>query len=208
MTLEQHSQIILNSIGLIKELGEVAKMLSLSQSPSELKATKIKRLISEFESFYAGDTSPGINASEVVQLRELIADYRRLDESQLLQDSLMSFKHAKDTLDKVEGLLGELSTKGWVLSQAKSDSVPRLEASQSDNRSLREKIRAFNKAAEQGKNMIQNFTLCFHSNSSATLAQLPIVSNDSQNNSNCNSNSNSGYEGDMDSEVEQLAEGS
>lgn len=208
MTLEQHSQIILNSIGLIKELGEVAKMLSLSQSPSELKATKIKRLISEFESFYAGDTSPGINASEVVQLRELIADYRRLDESQLLQDSLMSFKHAKDTLDKVEGLLGELSTKGWVLSQAKSDSVPRLEASQSDNRSLREKIRAFNKAAEQGKNMIQNFTLCFHSNSSATLAPLPIVSNDSQNNSNCNSNSNSGYEGDMDSEVEQLAEGS
>lgn len=183
-TLEQHSQIILNSISLIKELGEVAKMLSLSQSPSDLNATKIKRLISEFESFYAGDTTPGINVSEAVQLRELIADYQRLDESQLLQDSLMSFKHAKDTLDKVAALLGELSTKGWVLNLAKPDSVQRLEDSQNDNRSLREKIRAFNKAAEQGQNMIQNFTLCFHSNSSATLAALPIVSNESQTNSN------------------------
>lgn len=195
-TLQQHSQIILNSISLIKELGEVGKMLSLSQSPSDMQATRIKRLILEFENFYAGETSPRITNSDVGQLRELIADYRRLDESHLLQDSLMSFKHAKDTLDKVESLLNQLNTKGWVLAPSSSDSATRLGATQSDHRSLREKIRAFNKAAEQGKNTIQNFALCFHNNSSATLTALPAMATGSL--------TNSGYEGDMDSEGDQL----
>lgn len=195
-TLQEHSQIILSSISLIKELGEVAKMLSLSQSPSDMQATKIKRLILEFENFYAGDACPRINSNDEVQLRELITDYRRLDESHLLQDSLMSFKHAKDTLDKVESLLSQLSTKGWVLTQSSDDSAPLLGVSQTDNRSLREKIRDFNKAAEQGKNIIQNFTLCFHSNSNSTLTAVPALGNGSL--------INSGYVGDMDSEGEQI----
>ncbi|KAH8409820.1 hypothetical protein KR222_009047, partial [Zaprionus bogoriensis] len=205
-TLQQHSQMIHSSVGLIKELVEVAKMLALSQSNSELQANKIKRLIKEFESFNAGDTSPGLNAADVVQLRDLIADYRRLEESQLLQDSLLSFKHARDSLEKVAALLRQLNAAGWEMEldgeteQRSPDTAAQLEGSQSASRSLREKIRAFNKASEQGENALQNFALCFSNNNSSTnianvSASLPPE--------NSKSLTNSGYEGDVDSEADQ-----
>ncbi|KAH8312280.1 hypothetical protein KR044_010078, partial [Drosophila immigrans] len=189
-TVKQHSQIIHSSVSLIKELGEVSTMLSLSQSGSDLQATKIKRLIMEFENMHAGDTGEGLSTNDVRNLNAIIADYRRLEESHLLQDSLMCCKFANESLEKVQSLMNQLKTNDWEIPEASPQS------SQSVNRSLREKIRAFNQASEQGKNPLQNFSQCFSSNSSTD-----IVTRDPLNTTRFRTNP--GYEGDVDSEMDQ-----
>ncbi|KAM8706895.1 hypothetical protein ACLKA7_011057 [Drosophila subpalustris] len=202
-TVRQHSEIIQSSVSLIKELGDVSTMLAMTQSGSDLHATKIKRLIVEFENLQSGDNSQGLSSRDVSNLRSIIADYQRLDESHLLQDSLMCFKLAKDSLEKVETLMNQLSATGWECAQSSQQSSHKLTDSQSASRSLREKIRAFNKASEQGKNPLQNFTLCFSSNSSTDIPSgddIKPVADETR------SRTNSGYEGDIDSEVDQVGE--
>ncbi|KAH8359042.1 hypothetical protein KR093_004090, partial [Drosophila rubida] len=195
-TIKQHSQIIHASVSLIKELSDVATMLTLSQSGSELQVTNIKRLILEFENMHAGDNSRGLNSSDVNNLRGMITDYRRLDESHLLQDSLMCCKLANESLEKVQSLLHQLKANGWEMTEASPRSSHVLNGSQSANRSLREKIRAFNQASEQGENPLQNFSMCFSCNSNTDILprDLPDATR---------SRTNSGYEGDVDSEVDQ-----
>lgn len=190
-------------MSLIKELGDVSTMLALTQSGSDLQTTNIKRLIMEFESLHTGDNSQGLTSRDVSNLRGIIADYQRLDESHLLQDSLMCFKKAKESLEKVESLMKQLSAAGWEMAQSLEQSHDNLKDSQSASRSLREKIRAFNKASEQGENPLQNFTLCFCNNSSPN---IPSDDNIKPIPAGTRSRTNSGYEGDVDSEVNQVGE--
>ncbi|XP_060650615.1 uncharacterized protein LOC132787530 isoform X1 [Drosophila nasuta] len=190
LTVKQHSQIINSSVSLIKELGEVSTMLTLSQAGSDLQITKIKRLIMEFENMHSGDSGQALSCNEVRNLQGIIADYRRLDESHLLQDSLMCCKLANESLNKVQTLMNQLTANGWKTNEASPQGSQILGASPSANCSLREKIRAFNQASEQGKNPLQNFAMCFSSKSNTDI--IPS-----------RSHTNSGYEGDVDSEVDK-----
>lgn len=192
-----------SSVSLVKELGDVSTMLALTQSGSDLQATNIKRLIMEFENLHAGDNSQGFSSSDVTNFRSILADYQRLDESHLLQDSLMCFKLAKESLEKVECLMSQLSAAGWETAKSSQQSNHTLADSQSASRSLREKIRAFNKASEQGNNDLQNFTMCFSSNSSTEIHSGDDVKPVS---TATRSRTNSGYEGDVDSELDQVGE--
>lgn len=198
-TIQQHTELIQTSVNIIREMADVSTMLAMTQSGPEQQPTKIKRLIMEFENMHTGDN--GLSSVEVIELRELLADFRRLHESQLLRDSLMCFKRAKESFEKVETLLGQ--TGQSVLGESGQPSPQSSQAvvsSNSASRSLREKILAFNKASEKGQNMLQNFTHCFSKMSTTNIASADETQ---ANPTASRSRTNSGYEGDVDSEIDQ-----
>ncbi|XP_064549362.1 uncharacterized protein LOC135435973 isoform X2 [Drosophila montana] len=198
-TIQQHTDLIQTSVNIIREMADVSTMLAMSHCGTEQQPTKIKRLIMEFENMHTGDN--GLSSIEATELRELLADFRRLHESQLLRDSLMCFKRAKESFEKVDTLLGQSVQTGVGGSGHPSpQSSQAVVGSNSASRSLREKILAFNKASEKGQNMLQNFTHCFSKTSSTNI----VPAGETQANPNASrSRTNSGYEGDVDSEVDQ-----
>ncbi|TDG46340.1 hypothetical protein AWZ03_007229 [Drosophila navojoa] len=193
-TVQQHTDLIQTSVSLVKEMSDVATTLGLTQSEPEQPPTKIKRLIMEFENMNTADN----NSIEAIELRDLLADFRRLHESQLLRDSLMCYKRAKESFEKVESMLDQMAQSCPDGSQASSESS---QAGGSSNcRSLREKIQAFNKASVIGQDLLQNFTHCFSNDSSVEVESAEEVKVTS------NSNWNSGYEGDVDSEMDPITD--
>ncbi|EDW15408.2 uncharacterized protein LOC6573888 [Drosophila mojavensis] len=196
-TVQQHTDLIQASVNLVKEMSDVATTLGLTQSEPEQPPTKIKRLIMEFENMNTADN----NSIEAIELRDLLADFRRLHESQLLRDSLMCYKRAKESFEKVECMLDQIAQGCPDGSQASSESSQA--GVSSNSRSLREKIQAFNKASVIGQDMLQNFTHCFSNNSSVDVESADEVKVSSV---TSNSNWNSGYEGDVDSEMDPITD--
>ncbi|ALC46584.1 CG1971 [Drosophila busckii] len=207
LTVKQHSEMIQTSINIIKEIEEVSKMLTFTKSGPDQQSSKIRHLIQEFEGFRditinTGDGSPRLSLSDVMDIRGLLSDFERLKESQALRDSLISFKRAKDSLEKVESLISQFSTNNVPEPQrsATQCSMPLSISSSSANRSLRERIQAFNKATEQGQNPAEHFSSCFNSRcnceANAVNEVKPLAAPTS-------SRTFSGYEGDVDSEAEQ-----
>ncbi|EDV91496.1 uncharacterized protein LOC6568416 [Drosophila grimshawi] len=198
-TLQQHSEMIQTSVNLVREMSDLATTLALTQSTLEQQPTKIKRLIMEFESLHAGDN--GLGSVDAMEFHGLLTDFRRLHESQLLRDSLMCFKRAKDSLEEIDLLLSQrLFTEKLCESAQASPNNSR--ATMSASRCLRDRILAFNQASSvQGQNMLQNFTTCF-SNSCPNIATADEMKPPAL---GSRSHTNSGYEGDVDSEIEQVA---
>ncbi|EDW81601.1 uncharacterized protein Dwil_GK12159 [Drosophila willistoni] len=192
----QHTDLVQKSVRLLKEVNDVSTTLALAKSGSNNQKTKIKRLIMEFES---GCATPG--QEDLMELRDLLADFEKLHENQLLQESLLNFKRAGDSFEKVYAFL-ETVGLGNNTSPHPSPQPSQLMTTQSTNRSLRERIEAFNKSLELGTNISQDFVRCFSShcsleNSEKITSQSKLP--------NIGSRTNSGYEGDVDSEIE-LAE--
>ncbi|XP_016979843.1 uncharacterized protein LOC108045131 [Drosophila rhopaloa] len=203
--IRQHQEVVQSSVQLLKEVGDVNNMMQLARSGHQAQATKIRRLILGFESVNAANASQissvaGISLpSNLTEIHGLLVEFEHLNESQILRDSLLNFKRARESLEKVLGFLEKISNE----SPRPSPQASQLIRCPSANRSLREKIEAFNKVLEGTPEKLgdtcRHFTDCFCSccsfDESAEAGghkPLPVASK-----------TNSGYEGDIDSEVEQ-----
>ncbi|XP_030371605.1 uncharacterized protein LOC115621911 [Scaptodrosophila lebanonensis] len=201
-TCQQHSSAIQTSVSIIKELGDVSSLLGQSseqKGSSPQSMTKIKRLILEFESAQACNASPskstGLAQSDLGDLRQLIGDFERLNQSQLLGESLLLFNRAKESFEQIETFLEKFGT---------GDAQHPSPQASSNSLSLREKIQMFNKAAEQGNNTAHHFASCFSSNTSMEeIYESATEIKPKQAPSHTNSMGQSGYEGDVDSELDQ-----
>ncbi|XP_068154198.1 uncharacterized protein [Drosophila tropicalis] len=190
----QHTDLVQKSVRLLKEVNDVSATLAVARSGANHQKTKIKRLIMEFES---GSATQG--QEDLMELRDLLADFEKLHENQLLQESLLNFKRAGDSFQKVFAFL-ETVGLGNNTSPQPSPQPSQLMTTQSTNRSLRERIEAFNKSLELGTNISQDFVRCFSSHCSLENIEKSPSELKLQ---NVGSRTNSGYEGDVDSEIEQ-----
>lgn len=203
--IQQHQMVVQSSLQLLKEVGDVNNMMQLARSGHQAQATKIRRLIMGFETANAANapqipTVAGISLpSDLSEIHGLLVEFEHLNESQVLRESLLSFKRARESLEKVLGFLEKIGNE----SPRPSPQGSQLFGSPSASRSLREKIEAFNKVLEAAPEKLgdtcRHFTECFcsccsldESHESGGRKPLPVASK-----------TNSGYEGDIDSEVEQ-----
>ncbi|XP_016949060.1 uncharacterized protein LOC108023886 [Drosophila biarmipes] len=203
--IQQHQMVVQSSLQLLKEVGDVNNMMQLARSGPQAQATKIRRLIMGFETANAANapqlpTVADISLpSDLSEIHGLLVEFETLNESQVLRESLLSFKRARESLEKVLGFLEKIGNE----SPRTSPKGSQLFRSPSASRSLREKIEAFNKVLEATPEKLgdtcRHFTECFcsccsldESPESGGRKPLPVASK-----------TNSGYEGDIDSEVEQ-----
>ncbi|EDW50995.1 GM16456 [Drosophila sechellia] len=204
--IQEHQKVMQSSVKLLKEVGDVNDMMQLARCGHQAEATKIQRLIVGFEAAVnavnAAQTSgvAGMSLpSDLTEIQSLLMEFEHLNESQVLRESLENFNRARDSLEKVLGFLEKIGSE----SSRPSPQGSQLFGCPSASRSLREKIEAFNKvldaAPEKLGDTCRHFKECFCS--CCTLDEsfeskghnpLPVASK-----------TNSGYEGDIDSEVEQ-----
>lgn len=192
-SVQQHQEAAQSSVQLLKDLGDVANMMQVARTGSPVQATKIRRLILGFETVNATQ-HPAVGCislpTDISEIRSLIKEFEHLNESQLLRESLMSFKHARETLEKVSDFLERTDRES-------PHGCP------SASRSLREKIEAFNKVLGEGSakkaDTCRHFTNCFSSRCSLEDA---VSAPNPDHPKITASKTNSGYEGDVDSEVE------
>ncbi|KAH8357441.1 hypothetical protein KR084_007243, partial [Drosophila pseudotakahashii] len=204
--IQQHQMVAQSSMQLLKEVGDVNNMMQLARSGHQAQATKIRRLIMGFETVNAANapqipTVGGISLpSDLSEIHGLLVEFEHLNESQVLRESLQSFKRARESLEKVLGFLEKIGNE----SPRSSPQGSQLFGSPSASRSLREKIEAFNKVLEAAPEKLgdtcRHFTECFCS--CCSLDESPQCGGNKP--LPCVSKTNSGYEGDIDSEVEQV----
>ncbi|KAH8288387.1 hypothetical protein KR054_002098, partial [Drosophila jambulina] len=198
--IQQNQEAIHSSTKLLKEVGDISGVL-LTKSGSQIPATKIRRLIMGFEAVSGSNISqsskvPEISLSlSVDETRALLVEFENLNESQILRESIVSFKCAGESLEKVLSVLekpkplaSQLSTKPHA-------------SELSAKRNLREKIEAFNKG-EKLVEPCRHFNNCFRTSHSTDEVNNAF---NGFNVSHAASKTNSGYEGDVDTEAE-LAE--
>lgn len=201
-SIQQHQEVAQSSVQLLKDLGDVANMMQVARTGSPAQATKIRRLILGFETVNATQ-HPAVGfisfPTDISEIRSLIKEFEHLNESQLLRESLMSFKHARESLEKVSAFLERTDRE----SPRASPHPSQLIGCPSASRSLREKIEAFNKVLGEGSakkgDPCRHFTNCFSSRCS--LEEAASAPNPDKPRTIA-SKTNSGYEGDVDSEVE------
>ncbi|XP_017073361.2 uncharacterized protein LOC108109379 [Drosophila eugracilis] len=203
--IQQHEEVVQSSLQLLKEVGDVNNMMQFARNGHQAQATKIRRLIMGFETVNAANsqqisTVAGISLpSDLTEIHDLLVEFEHLNDSKVLRESLLSFKRARESLEKVLGFLEKTGNE----SPRSSPQGSMLFKCPSASRSLREKIEAFNKVLEAAPENLgdtcRHFTECFcsccsldESPESGGKGPLPVASK-----------TNSGYEGDIDSEVEQ-----
>lgn len=177
---------------LLREVEDVAGgMMQLAKTGSRTPAPKIRRLIMGFES--QNPTMPAISLSaDLAGDRALLVDFETLNDSQTLRESIVSFKRAGESMEKVLAVLEMPKSKASQLSS-------KPQASQlSTKRNLREKIEAFNKG-EKLVDTCRHFTNCFSTSHSADELH---PATEGHNVNRIVSRTNSGYEGDVDTEAE------
>ncbi|KAH8347009.1 hypothetical protein KR059_004078, partial [Drosophila kikkawai] len=194
--VQQNQEAVQSSSKLLKEVGDISGVL-LTKSGSQIPATKIRRLIMGFEAVSGSNitestTTPEIALStDLAETRALLAEFEALNESQILRESIVSFKGAGESLEKLLATLEKPKTQASQLSA-------KPQASQlSSRRNLREKIEAFNKG-EKLVDTCRHFTNCFKASQSADELNNTFEGYVTHN----NSKTNSGYEGDVDTEAE------
>ncbi|XP_005179339.1 uncharacterized protein LOC101887782 [Musca domestica] len=109
----QHNAVIRNSEDIINEIDEVSSTLLLvDDAASDItpeRMTKIRKLIHEFEK--AKDkkfnrTSPQTPETKPhVNIKKILENFEKLNDSHLLQDSLQLFRRAKESLDRIDYFL-------------------------------------------------------------------------------------------------------
>ncbi|XP_033167457.1 uncharacterized protein LOC117145786 [Drosophila mauritiana] len=203
--IQEHQKVMQSSVKLLKEVGDVNDMMQLARCGHQAEATKIQRLIVGFEAVNAVNAAQtsgvaGMSLpSDLTEIQSLLMEFEHLNESQVLRESLENSNRARDSLEKVLGFLEKIGSE----SSRPSPQGSQLFGCPSASRSLREKIEAFNKvldaAPEKLGDTCCHFKECFcscctldESFESKGYNPLPVASK-----------TNSGYEGDIDSEVEQ-----
>ncbi|KAH8251803.1 hypothetical protein KR038_008814, partial [Drosophila bunnanda] len=198
--LQQNQEAIQSSMKLLKEVGDISGVL-LTKSGSQIPATKIRRLIMGFEAVSGSNISHMSTMAEIplsndlAGTRALLVEFETLNESQVLRESIINFKCAGESLEKVLAVLEKPKPQASQLSA-------KPQASQHSNRrNLREKIEAFNKGEKLG-DTCRHFNNCFRTSPSTDEMHNAFEGNNMSHNA---SKTNSGYEGDIDTEAE-LAE--
>nr|XP_014085819.1 uncharacterized protein LOC106614551 [Bactrocera oleae] len=106
----QHDEVIQNSVDIIKEIDEVSSGLLLPQNSdidSSDNVTKIKKLIKEFETAReSNSTKIPVSIESKVDIRKILQNFEKLNESHVLKESLVLFKRAKESLEKIDTFLG------------------------------------------------------------------------------------------------------
>lgn len=119
----KHDEVIQHSVDIIKEIDEVSSTLLLPQSLASNESgeniTRIKQLIHEFEgaknaSSQKVSTAPTIESK--VDIRKILQNFEQLNESHVLKESLVLFKRAKESFEKIDTFFDKLGT-----SRKKSD---------------------------------------------------------------------------------------
>ncbi|XP_061397562.1 uncharacterized protein LOC133333264 [Musca vetustissima] len=203
----QHSTVIRKSEDIIQEIDEVSSTLHLVEnSATNLCAdrmTRIKKLILEFEKAKDKEydhTTASQSPPPPVDIKKILENFEKLNDSHLLRDSLQLFRKAKESLDQIDNIL---STPAKDVKNAGSN--------YGGVGAIRHKIKMFNvseKAPTSGvqfhnqdpldvRETISNYVSCCSS--------LDSISNDLPENSSIFQNSLNGYEGDNDdSEIDVL----
>ncbi|XP_054087597.1 uncharacterized protein LOC105218808 isoform X2 [Zeugodacus cucurbitae] len=106
----QHDEVIQNSVDIIKEIDEVSSGLLLPQNSGvdcNDNVTKIKKLIKEFESARESNSAKiPVSIESKVDIRKILQNFEKLNESHVLKESLVLFKRAKESLEKIDTFLG------------------------------------------------------------------------------------------------------
>ncbi|KAH8267331.1 hypothetical protein KR018_011352, partial [Drosophila ironensis] len=203
VTIQQHQDVVHSSVQLLKDLSDVNNMVQVGESGNQTQVPKIRRLIMGFETVSAAQLPPvpgSIMPSDISGMRSLLTEFEDLHESQVLREALSNCKRARESLDKVLAILDRIGGE----SPGTSIGTNQDNGSQSDNKSLREKIVAFNKVLETESSKpgdpCIHFAKCFSSRTSLEDQdnQDPVTATAQH----AASRTNSGYEGDVDSEVE------
>ncbi|KAH8382129.1 hypothetical protein KR009_002036, partial [Drosophila setifemur] len=206
----QQQVMVQSSVQLLKDISDVTKTMQVARNGSNAQTARIRRLILGFETVSAASspqnpTVAGISLmpEDISEIQALLAEFELLNKGQLLRESLLSFKSSRESLEKV---LAFLDQNVGQYPQRASPQPSQLMASPSASRSLREKIEAFNKGLEEdshklGGDNCRHFINCFSSRSS--LQESPAAAPIENKVPITPSRTNSGYEGDIDSEVDQ-----
>lgn len=106
----QNDAVIHNSEEIINELDEVSSTLVLTENcgsgQGNERLTKIKKLILEFEKSNDECSAKTTVVPEThVNLKQILENFEKLTGSQLLKDSLLLFRRAKESLEKIDTLL-------------------------------------------------------------------------------------------------------
>ncbi|XP_004534287.1 uncharacterized protein LOC101449067 [Ceratitis capitata] len=141
----QHDEVIKNSVEIIKEIDEVSSGLLHPQN-NELNSTdnvtKIKRLIKEFETVKESNSNKmPVSIESKVDIRRILQNFEKLNESHVLKESLVLLKRAKESLEKIDIFLGtnleNVITQSVHVGQMNktfpSPTVPTLEVDQSND---------------------------------------------------------------------------
>ncbi|XP_022210982.1 uncharacterized protein LOC111066571 [Drosophila obscura] len=206
--VQRNNEDILESVKLLQELCEVSDAMLTSST----NTPRIKHLIRNFETIAAtngADCSLGKQFTDVPEIRSLLLKFKTLNEEDSLRDCLMTFKSAKEKFEKLHSFLassdGATTEPTRSVSEAKklSPSNSVITTNSVSPPSLREKIVAFNKALGDGRETSKYFMDCFSSRCSFHDPMTETSVEDMKPPINPWSRTNSGYEGDMESEVEQ-----
>ncbi|BFF92918.1 uncharacterized protein DMAD_10868 [Drosophila madeirensis] len=196
--VQRNNENIQESVKLLKELTEVCDNTLTTSS----NIPKIKHLIRNFETI--GGASPDLDkqSSDMLEMRSLLLKFKTLNDEDLLRDCLMTFKCAKEKFEKLQTCLENMC--GAPTECARPVPAPKkLSPSNSVSPSLRDKILAFNKALGDGRETSKYFMDCFSSRCSFHDPMPETSVEEMKPPMQPWSRTNSGYEGDIESEVEQ-----
>ncbi|XP_067632774.1 GTPase activating protein homolog 3 [Eurosta solidaginis] len=106
----KHDEVIQNSVDIIKEIDDVSSGLLIPHNSNispNANVNKIKKLIQEFETAKeSNSTKTSITIDSKVDIRKILQNLEKLNESHVLKESLVIFKRAKESLDKIDTFLG------------------------------------------------------------------------------------------------------
>ncbi|SPP80260.1 uncharacterized protein LOC117583794 [Drosophila guanche] len=199
--VQRNNENMQESVKLLKELSDVCDSTLTTSS----NTPKIKHLIRNFETIggaSGASAESSKQSSDMLEMRSLLLKFKTLNDEDLLRDCLMTFKCAKVKFEKLQTCLENMCSAPIECARP-IQAEKKLSPSTSVSPSLREKILAFNKALGDGRETSKYFMDCFSSRCSFH-DPLPETSvEEMKPPMQPWSRTNSGYEGDIDSEVEQ-----
>uniref|UniRef100_A0A1B0AGL4 Uncharacterized protein n=1 Tax=Glossina pallidipes TaxID=7398 RepID=A0A1B0AGL4_GLOPL len=181
---QKHDEVIQNSVEIIREIEEVSSTLLVtpqeSVSNTEENMTKIKKLIQEFETAKQQETGSKTKLPVVlesrVDIQQILQNFEQLTESRVLKESLLLFRKAKESFEKIDNFFGKLGClDGSVTAAATTaaaisrNNVREARLSKTASNNVRSKIELFN----QSQSLLKTCKSC------STEIDFDILLNDS-----------------------------
>lgn len=162
----KHDEVIQNSVDIIKEIDQVSSTLLLptgsdgnSQNNGEENKPKIKKLIKEFETANSkhvnGSVKPQVIIEGSVNIQEILKNFEQLNDSHVLKDSLLFFRKAKESLEKIDNFFGKLDNLIKTNNSPNNNVIitnSELNENQIKMNKVRDKIQLFNQTNSIRKN--------------------------------------------------------
>uniref|UniRef100_A0A1A9VYD1 Uncharacterized protein n=1 Tax=Glossina austeni TaxID=7395 RepID=A0A1A9VYD1_GLOAU len=181
---QKHDEVIQNSVEIIREIEEVSSSLLVAPqenvSNAEENMTKIKKLIQEFESAKRQGTSSKTKLPVVlesrVDIQQILQNFEHLTESRVLKESLLLFRKAKESFEKIDNFFGKLGCLDGSVNAVNAATaaisrynVREAQLNKTASNNVRSKIELFN----QSQSLLKTCKSC------ATEIDFNILLNDS-----------------------------